>query len=183
MTNMHFPSIDDYRDIDTLNAYREMTEQRGLSPEDMMAHIHLHSRDNARTPMQWTDGLHAGFTSGTPWLGVNPNHTVINAAAQTDDPHSVFSHYRKLIDLRREYNIVTHGDYTLLLPDHPSIFAYERRWNGQRLTVICSFSEQELTEECLAPLCTGKLLLSNYPSSAGSEVLQPYEARIYCDAE
>ena len=178
MTNMHFPDINDYRDIDTLNAYQEMTEQRGLTHKDMMARIHRHSRDNARTPMQWTDGPHAGFTTGTPWLGVNPNHTAINAASQTDDPDSVFTHYRKLIALRKELDIITHGDYTLLLPEHPHIFAYERRWEGQVLTVICSFSENELHEPALAPLCKGRLLLGNYPASEGS-ILRPYEARVY----
>ena len=178
MTNMHFPTISDYRDIDTLNAYREMTQERGMSHEDMMARIHQHSRDNARTPMQWTDGPNAGFTTGTPWLGVNPNHTVINAAAQVDDPDSVFSHYRRLIALRRELDIVTEGDYRLLLADHPNIFAYERTWNGQTLTVICSFSAQALEEPGIADLCRGELLLCNYPVGS-TTALQPYEARIY----
>ena len=178
MTNMHFPSINDYRDIDTLNTYREMTEQRGLTHEDMMARIHRHSRDNARTPMQWTDGLNAGFTTGTPWLGVNPNHTVINAAAQADDPHRVFSHYRNLIQLRKGYDIITYGDYTLLLPDHPVIFAFERHWQDQVLTVICSFSDDILKDASIAPLCKGELLLSNY-TTADECCLQPWEARVY----
>ncbi len=179
MTNMHFPDISDYRDIDTLNAYREMTEQRGLTHKDMMARIHRHSRDNARTPMQWTAGPNAGFTAGTPWLGVNPNHTVINAEAQLDNPSSVFSHYRKLIALRKELDIITYGDYRLLLAEHPSIFAYERRWNDQTLTVICSFSEEAMTEPAIAPMYQGELLLSNYDAPQAAEVLQPYEARIY----
>ena len=179
MTNMHFPAIGDYRDIDTLNTYREMTQQRGVAHEDMMARIHQHSRDNARTPMQWTDGPNAGFTDGAPWLGVNPNYAVINAASQVDDPDSVFSHYRKLIALRREHDIITEGDYRLLLADHPGIFAYERTWNGQVMTVICSFSDQPLTEPALAELCRGELLLSNYAAPADPANLQPYEARIY----
>ncbi len=178
MTNMHFPSIEDYRDIDTLNAYREMTEQRGLTHEDMMARIHRHSRDNARTPMQWTDGPNAGFTAGTPWLGVNPNHIRINAAAQVDDPDSVFSHYRRLIQLRKEHDIITHGDYTLLLPYHPSIFAHERRWQNQVLTVICSFSNGILEDAAIAPLCQGKLLLNNYPTADECR-LHSWEARVY----
>ena len=182
MTNMHFPSIEDYRDIDTLNAYREMTQQRGLTHDDMMARIHRHSRDNARTPMQWTSGPNAGFTDGTPWLGVNPNHDVINAAAQVADPDSVFSHYRRLIALRRELDVITHGSYALLLPDHPSIFAYERRWQGQRLTVICSFSRHALEEDAITPLCRGNLVLSNYASVVRTGLLQPYEARIYLDS-
>jgi trehalose-6-phosphate hydrolase len=179
MTNMHFPDISDYRDIDTLNAYREMTALRGMSHEDMMARIHRHSRDNARTPMQWTAGPNAGFTTGTPWLGVNPNHTVINAAAQVDDPDSVFSHYRNLINLRRELDVITHGDYELLLPDHPALFAYERRWQGQVLTVICSFSDQAFTAPEILPLCRGELLMSNYSVPENAAFLCPYEARIY----
>ncbi len=179
MTNMHFPSISDYRDIDTLNAYREMTEQRGLTHEDMMARIHRHSRDNARTPMQWNDGPNAGFTSGTPWLGVNPNHAAINAASQVDDPCSVFSHYRKLIRLRKEYDIITHGDYTLLLPDHPSIFAYERHWEDQVLTVICSFSNAVLEDAAITSLCRGRLMLGNYPAADALHRLRPWEARVY----
>ncbi len=179
MTNMAFPDISDYRDIDTLNAYREMTQARGLSHQDMMNRIHRHSRDNARTPMQWTDGPNAGFTTGTPWLGVNPNYRAINAASQVDDPNSVFSHYRRLITLRRELDVVTYGTYQLLLPDHPSIFAYERRWNGQTLTVICAFNAETVDEPAMLPLCQGKLLLSNYPAPANPQRLQPYEARVY----
>lgn len=177
MTNMPFASISDYRDIDSLNAYREMTQQRGLTHEDMMARLHRHSRDNARTPMQWTGEPQAGFTTGTPWLAVNPNHTVINAAAQVDNPSSVFSHYRRLIDLRKQLDIVTLGDYHLLLPNHPQIFAYKRCWQGQELTVICSFSATPLDEPAISPLCQGELLLSNYPTATNT--LQPYEARIY----
>lgn len=100
-----------------------------------------------------------------------------------DDPDSVFSHYRRLISLRKELDIITHGDYTLLLPDHPAIFAYERRWNGQRLTVICSFSEHDLTDASILPLCTGELLLSNYAPADTTVHLRPYEARVYLTAE
>ena len=179
MTNMNFPAIEDYRDIDTLNAYREMTQQRGLSPDDMMARIHRHSRDNARTPMQWTSGANAGFTTGIPWLGVNPNCATINAAAQLHDPDSVFSYYRKLIALRKEYDIITQGDFALLLPDHPSIFAYERHWAGQTLTVICSFSRDALEEEALVPLCQGEMLVGNYSTDAEPGCLRAWEARVY----
>lgn len=179
MTNTAFPAIEDYRDIETLNAYREMTEQGILSPEEMLRCIHRRSRDNARTPMHWTAGPNAGFTDGTPWIGVNPNHTVINAQAQVNDPDSVFSHYRRLIALRKEYDIITYGDYRLLLAEHPSIFAYERRWEGQTMTVICSFSDRELREDALAPLCRGRLLLGSAGTPEELALLRPYEARIY----
>lgn len=179
MTNTAFPSIDDYRDIETLNAYRELTESGAITPEEMLRCIHRRGRDNARTPMHWTSGPNAGFTAGTPWIGVNPNHTVINAEAQVNDPDSVFSYYRRLIALRKEYDIITFGDYRLLLEDHPAVFAYERRWEGQVMTVICSFSDKALRESALAPLCRGRLLIGNAGAPEHATLLRPYEARVY----
>ena len=179
MTNVAFPSISDYRDIDTLNAWNEMTGELGVSPEHMMACIHRRSRDNARTPMQWSDAPNAGFTTGTPWIGVNPNYTAINAQAQEDDPDSVLNFYRRLIALRKEHEIITEGDYTLLLPEHPQIFAYVRSWQGQRLHVICSFSAEALDAPEILPYCGGRLLLDNYAPDASVRALRPFEARVY----
>ena len=178
MTNIPLSSISDYRDIESLNAYREMTEERGVSPEEMLRLLHRHSRDNARTPMQWDGGTNAGFTSGTPWLAVNPNHTLINAAAQLDDPDSVFHFYRRLIALRKELDIISKGDYHLLLEDHPWLFAYERRWQGQVLTVLCSFSPSPAEEPAVLPFCRGKMILGNYPPAKAAAEFRPYEARI-----
>ncbi len=178
MTNTPLPGIGDYRDIDTLNAWREWTLEGRLSPEEMLRLIRRRSRDNARTPMQWTGETHAGFTSGVPWLPVNPNHVFLNAARQIDDPDSVFSFYRKLICLRRTLEIVTEGDYRLLLEDHPLLFAYERRWRGEVLTVLCSFSSSLLAEPAAAPLLRGRELLCNYPPAEDPLVFRPYEARI-----
>ena len=179
MTNVAFPDISDYRDIDTLNAWNEMTGELGVSPEHMMACIHRRSRDNARTPMQWSAAPNAGFTTGTPWIGVNPNYETINAEAQENDPDSVLCFYRRLIALRRELPIITEGDYALLLADHPQIFAYQRSWQGQRLYVICSFSAQTFDAPEILPYCGGRLLLCNYAPDGDAQTLRPYEARVY----
>ena len=179
MTNVAFPDISDYRDIDTLNAWNEMTGELGVSPEHMMACIHRRSRDNARTPMQWSAAPNAGFTTGTPWIGVNPNYETVNAEAQENDPDSVLCFYRRLIALRRELPIITEGDYTLLLADHPQVFAYQRSWQGQRLYVICSFSAQTFDAPEILPYCGGRLLLCNYAPDGDAQTLRPYEARVY----
>ena len=179
MTNVAFPDISDYRDIDTLNAWNEMTGELGVSPEHMMACIHRRSRDNARTPMQWSAAPNAGFTTGTPWIGVNPNYRTINVEAQENDPDSVLCFYRRLIALRRELPIITEGDYALLLADHPQIFAYQRSWQGQRLYVICSFSAQTFDAPEILPYCGGRLLLCNYAPDGDAQTLRPYEARVY----
>ena len=179
MTNVAFPDISDYRDIDTLNAWNEMTGELGVSPEHMMACIHRRSRDNARTPMQWSAAPNAGFTTGTPWIGVNPNYETVNAEAQENDPDSVLCFYRRLIALRRELAIITEGDYALLLDDHPQIFAYQRSWQGQRLYVICSFSAQTFDAPEILPYCGGRLLLCNYAPDGDAQTLRPYEARVY----
>ena len=179
MTNVAFPDISDYRDIDTLNAWNEMTGELGVSPEHMMACIHRRSRDNARTPMQWSAAPNAGFTTGTPWIGVNPNYETINAEAQENDPDSVLCFYRRLIALRRKLPIITEGDYALLLADHPQVFAYQRSWQGQRLYVICSFSAQTFDAPEILPYCGGRLLLCNYAPDGDAQTLRPYEARVY----
>ena len=179
MTNVAFPDISDYRDIDTLNAWNEMTGELGVSPEHMLACIHRRSRDNARTPMQWSAAPNAGFTTGTPWIGVNPNYTTINAETQENDQDSVLCFYRRLIALRRELPIITEGDYALLLADHPQIFAYQRSWQGQRLYVICSFSAQTFDAPEILPYCGGRLLLANYAQNGDAQALRPYEARVY----
>ena len=178
MTNMAFASIEDFRDIESLNAWHDLVDGGVLRPEDMLSRLRRHSRDNARTPMQWSDAAHAGFTQGTPWLQVNPNYPLINAERQTDDPDSVFSFYRRLIALRKELDILAEGDYRLLLPDHPALFAYARRWQGQTLTVVCNFTGEPVREPSLPELCRGEELLSNMPRGADPELLRPYEARM-----
>lgn len=180
MTNVAFPTIDDYRDIETLNMYRERT-QAGYSEADILRSLHAKSRDNARTPMQWDATANAGFTDGTPWLQVNPNYTAINAADEVADAGSVFHYYQALIRLRKQYPIFSEGDFTLLFADHPALFAYQRRLGDQVMTVLCNFYEEPLTlpADAVAPLPLDTLLLDNYDTPADAAHFRPYEARIY----
>lgn len=180
MTNVAFPTIDDYRDIETLNMYRERT-QAGYSEADILRSLHAKSRDNARTPMQWDATTNAGFTDGTPWLQVNPNYTAINAADEVADAGSVFHYYQALIRLRKQYPIFSEGDFTLLFADHPALFAYQRRLGDQVMTVLCNFYKEPLTlpADAVAPLPLDTLLLGNYDTPADAAHFYPYEARIY----
>ena len=180
MTNVAFPTIDDYRDIETLNMYSERT-QAGYSEADILRSLHAKSRDNARTPMQWDATTNAGFTDGTPWLQVNPNYTAINAADEVADAGSVFHYYQALIRLRKQYPIFSEGDFTLLFADHPALFAYQRRLGDQVMTVLCNFYEEPLTlpADAVAPLPLDTLLLGNYGTPADAAHFRPYEARIY----
>jgi len=145
MTNAPFASLDDLRDIESLNAHRSMLA-RGLTHEEAMAAILTKARDHARTPMQWDAGEHAGFTTGTPWLAVNPNHQEVNAAAQVDDPESVFCHYRQLIALRHEEPAVVHGDFTMLLPEHEQVYAFVRRLDDTEVLVLANLSSREVVD-------------------------------------
>lgn len=180
MTNVAFPTIADYRDIETLNMYRERT-QAGYSEADILRSLHAKSRDNARTPMQWDATTNAGFTDGTPWLQVNPNYTAINAADEVADAGSVFHYYQALIRLRKQYPIFSEGDFTLLFADHPALFAYQRRLGDQVMTVLCNFYEEPLTlpADAVASLPLDTLLLGNYDTPADAAHFCPYEARIY----
>ena len=177
MTNVQY-EIEDYRDIETLNVYQERLEQ-GYTKEEIMDSIHAKGRDNGRTPMQWDDSENAGFTTGTPWIKVNPNYKEINAESQVKDPNSIFSCYKRLVQLRKEYPVFVDGRYRLLLEDDANIFAYERQNADQKLVVVCNFFgntvEMPLQENCKAM----KLLLGNYTDMTKPEVLRPYEARMY----
>ena len=183
MTNVAFPTIDDYRDIETLNMYRERT-QAGYSEADILRSLHAKSRDNARTPMQWDVTTNAGFTDGTPWLQVNPNYTAINAADEVADAGSVFHYYQALIRLRKQYPIFSEGDFTLLFADHPALFAYQRRLGDQVMTVLCNFCEEPLTlpADAVASLPLDTLLLGNYDTPADAAHFRPHEARIYLNS-
>lgn len=177
MTNAGFEHLDDYRDIESINAYHDLVEVRGLDKATAMTYLKKISRDNARTPMQWTAGAQAGFTAGTPWIAANPNHTVINAESQLEDENSVFSYYRRLIRLRRERPAaIVYGDFALLLPDSDEIFAYTRQCPGTQLTVVCNFTGREIP--CPIRVRGGQLLIGSYASRRDG-FLQPYEAVVY----
>ena len=182
MTNVDF-ALEDYRDIETLNLYKERMAL-GYPEEKIMESIRAKSRDNARTPMQWEDAPGAGFTTGEPWIPLNPNYRLINAADQADREDSIFACYRQLIRLRKEWPVFVKGRFVPLDEENPRIFSYERRMEqpdqkGGRLVVVCNFygEEEKLSEDL--PLEGMKLIFSNYPGREGEKELLPYEARMY----
>ncbi|HIT78970.1 MAG TPA: alpha-glucosidase [Candidatus Faecivivens stercorigallinarum] len=175
MTNIRLP-ITEYRDLETLNLYQERLEQ-GYPEEDVLASIYARSRDNARTPMQWDDSPNGGFTAGEPWIQVNSNYREINAAAQIEDENSVFSYYRRLTALRKEYPVFIEGDFTLLEPEHPNLFVYRREYQGEQLLVVCNFGDQQTEWELPAEWKDAEVLIANYPRQDGN-LLRPWEAKI-----
>ncbi|MGO4298675.1 glycoside hydrolase family 13 protein [Leifsonia sp. RAF41] len=183
MTNVPFAAIDDFRDIETLNHYAEAVDILGASPDEVLAALRRTSRDNARTPMQWTSGTNAGFTSGNPWISVNPNAAEINAEAEVADDDSVFAHYRALIDLRHRSEVIATGDYELMLADHPQIFAYTRSLGDRSLLVVANLSGTEAVfdADTLPGWSDAEVVLTNVrPSGPGSQTsfgsLRPWEA-------
>lgn len=179
MTNVHF-SENDYVDIETRNMIRER-KRKGYSNSSIMQSVYAKGRDNARTPMQWDDSANAGFTTGMPWIKVNPNYTEINAQTQISNESSVFSYYKKIIALRKQNPIFWQGDYELLLPDDPNIYAYRRSWNGQRMFVVCNFHGEECLMPQIGDISQMQLLISNYDNVQVDEKLHPYDARIYME--
>ena len=177
MTNMHFESIDDCRDIEEINAYQQyVTDHKLVDAETMLRCFDTIARDNARTPVQWDASANAGFTTGTPWIKVNPNYTEINAEAALADPNSVFYYYQKLISLRHTTPIIVYGTFRPLLPDSEVLYAYEREMDGKVLTVAANWTDRE--QECtLFDDLEGEELISNYDSHK-TGILQPYEARV-----
>jgi oligo-1,6-glucosidase len=184
MTNMTFSSLDDFQDIEARNYYLAMKDTSGFDPEALLEGMSHASRDNARTPMQWDATAEAGFTTGTPWMRVNANHADINAESAVADPDSVFHHYRELIRLRHEYPVVVNGNFTMLLPDDPKIYAYTRSLDGVTMLVLGNFSSDEspVLIDDAASWATSRLLLGNYPAPVGEDdrlLLRPWETRIY----
>ena len=179
MTNYPWTSIDEINDIESLGNYRAFHEKGLMTEAEGIEMLRQRSRDNARTPMQWDDGPQAGFTTGTPWLPVNPNHTVINAAEQRRRPDSVFHYYQRLIALRKELDVIVYGHYELLEPAHPDLFIYTRTLGDESLLVICSFSECEQAYEVPAAYRDAEILIANYPDPAPAGKLRPWEAVVY----
>ena len=178
MTNTVFKSVDDFRDLESINAYRELVESGLYTDGDMFPKIAHKSRDNARTPMQWDASANAGFTTGTPWIAVNPNYKKINVADQLKREDSVFHYYQKLIRLRKENEIIVYGNYELLLPEDENIFAYVRTLDNQKLLVVCNFSKSEQKFD-FSGYENAKVLISNYNRDARKDgILKPYEATV-----
>ena len=178
MTNCPFNTLDNFRDLESINAFHELTEQGKMTEEDMMAAIGYKGRDNARTPMQWDDSAYAGFSTATPWIMVNPNYTKINAKDQVNREDSVFKYYQKLIKLRHESELIVYGTYDLILDDDKDIYAYIRTLGDEKLIVYCNFSENTREVELPKEFTNGKVLISNYIDAKVNHkiTLRPYEA-------
>jgi oligo-1,6-glucosidase len=183
MTNAPFDRIEDFRDIESLNHHAEAVAA-GVPEDEVMAGLRAMGRDNARTPMQWDASEQAGFTTGIPWIPVNPNHTEINAAAAVADPDSVFHHYRRLIELRHAEPAVVHGDFTMLLEDDPRVYAFTRRLGETELLVVANFSSEPASAAAIPDAerwAQAELLIANVQERGQAPFLQlePWEARAY----
>jgi oligo-1,6-glucosidase len=185
MTNVQFDTIDDYRDIEILNMYKEKVIEGKESHDKVMQSIYVKGRDNARTPFQWNNHENGGFTTGEPWIKVNPNYKEINAEAAIADPNSIYHYYRKLIQLRKKHPIIVYGDYQLLDPEDKQTFIYLRQLNGQKLLVITNFTDEEIEWNVPDNLVfkPKEILINNYKGRVGNNLtamkLKPYEALVY----
>ena len=186
MTNCPFGSIENYKDLESINAYHELTEAGLRQPEELLECIAYKSRDNARTPMQWNSNKNGGFTEGTPWIMVNPNYKEINAEQEMADPDSVFHYYQHLIALRRSSSwsdIIVYGHYELLAPENPQVFAYTREYEGRKLLVICNLSSEKVSFEIPDSVSWTQAdrLIGNYKYQelARKTELRPWEAEVW----
>lgn len=177
MTNAGFTRIDQYRDLETLNIHRIQLAE-GVAESDFLAGARANSRDNARTPMQWSAAPQAGFSSGTPWIAVNENFPDLNVERDRSDPNGVFQHYQRLIALRRKHALIRNGDFRLLLPDHPTLFTYERRLASDHLFVVANMSDLNVTiPEAGLPHVQGQDILTGQMASiSAGDTLRPYAA-------
>ena len=179
MTNPGFTSLDQYRDVESINHFHILRD-RGLHEDSAYDILRVHSRDNSRTPMQWDASEDGGFSEAKPWISMNPNHKTINAASQVDDPDSIFAHYRKLIALRKQYDVIANGVFAPLDMAHPSVLAYTRRTDREDLVVINNFYRKEADWTCPVDLDGFTCLLSNYADSRAETKLhlRPYESLV-----
>ena len=178
MTNVPFNSLDDYRDIETFNSYKQLVEiEKSVSHEDMLRYMRKSSRDNARTPMQWNKEKNAGFSEHIPWIMMNPNYQTINAEAEMKDTNSIFHTYQKLIQLRKEYEIITLGKYELIMKNDENIYAYKRLYQNEELYVYCNFTDKEVSYDA-SILNNEKVLIQNY-NQHQKGILKPYESIVF----
>ncbi|WP_430509348.1 glycoside hydrolase family 13 protein [Gottfriedia solisilvae] len=181
MTNVRFDKITDYDDIETRNMYHDRIS-KGYSHEEIMESIYTKGRDNARTPMQWSESEHGGFTSGTPWLSLNPNFKEINVAESIKDQSSIFHHYRKLIELRKQFPVIVYGSFDMLAEDDENVFAYTRELEDEKLLIVANFTSNKTTFQFTEQYEDATILLTNYEASGvqlDSINLRPYEAIVY----
>lgn len=185
MTNIKFEDINDYRDIESLNTYRDYTNGKILTHEEVMKAIHERGRDNARTPVQWSADEHGGFTTGEPWIAVNPNYKEINAEAVIQDKDSIYHYYKQLIQLRKNNPVIVYGKYNVLLEDNEQIYAFTRVLGEETLLVICNFSSEQPVFELSKGILHSEqeVVISNYEVDPAEDIssfpLRPYEARVY----
>lgn len=177
MTNANFNRLEQYRDVESLNHF-QILRDKGMSEESIYAILKVHSRDNSRTPMQWDTTCNGGFTSGNPWIAVNPNYASINAASQTEDPDSIFSYYKALLQLRKKYDVFAFGDFTPLDQQSDSVLAYCRNWKDETLLCINNFYRKPCVWNCPISLEGYQVLLSNYSDTNPQQQyhLRPYES-------
>ena len=187
MTNTDFTDISQFRDVESLNYY-QILQDKGLAARDALRIVQIHSRDNGRTPMQWDDSKYAGFTDAAseqePWIGVNSNHDRINAASQVEDEDSIFNHYRKLVRMRKELDVIAYGSFLPLAEKHPSVLAYRRTYEKQDLIVVNNFYGKECTWQSGLDMEGYRCILSNYAdgnpaSEDGVWTLRPYESMVW----
>ena len=180
MSNSTFGSIDEYDDIQVKNAWQSLIVEQGHDAQTCLASASRIARDHARTPMQWSDAANAGFTTGTPWLGTNPNYPAVNVQQQEADAHSVLHFYRTLLRWRKNAPIIHHGTYQDFLPDHPTLWAFERTLDQQRVWVIANFSDEAVTVPATVTnlIGSGKRVLTNYPAGH-TNVMRPFETQVY----
>ncbi len=180
MTNIRFKNIEQYNDLQTRNRYYLALKEGKQQAADYLLMQQELSRDNSRTPMQWSNTANAGFTTGKPWLPINDNYTTVNTAMQDTSAHSVLNFVRQMIKLRKERkDILVYGKYNLVDKDNPDVFAYVREANGKKILVLLNFTSKAVKANTGLPLANAKLLLCNYPNRQTNEQLQPYEAAIY----
>ena len=177
MTNHHWRDISKYDDVEAINLFNERT-QNGYTEAEVYDSLEAKGRDNARTPMQWEDSKNAGFTTGTPWIDVTDNYKEVNVASEVNDPNSIFNHYKKLIQLRKDNDVFLNGYYELLLAEDEEVFAYKRSTDEQELLVICNFYENTIERELEEIIGASELVLANYDIE-DINTLKPYEARMY----
>ena len=187
MTNTDFTDISQFRDVESLNYY-QILQDKGLAARDALRIVQIHSRDNGRTPMQWDDSKYAGFTDAAseqePWIGVNSNHDRINAASQVEDEDSIFNHYRKLVQMRKDLDVIAYGSFEPLAEKHPSVLAYRRTYEKQDLIVVNNFYGKECTWKSGLDMEGYRCILSNYAdgnpaSEDGVWTLRPYESMVW----
>jgi oligo-1,6-glucosidase len=178
MSNIKFDKIEDYRDIESIGMYNQV-KNRGGNLQEFLNDQKISARDNSRTPFQWDNNMNAGFTTGTPWLKVNPNYTAVNVSVEQTDSNSCLNYFRKLVKLRKDNLVLVYGKYTLLDKDNPDVYAYTRELNGKKLLILLNFRNHPASAKTGIDVTKAKILIDNYGKTSSAGELQPYEAVVF----